>query len=278
MSLATHVRELWDYRDLLYTLVVRNLKLRYKNSVLGVLWSLLNPLLMMLVFTFVFNVLAAGGSRLPAYPAFILSGILAWNLFATSVTAATSSIVENAHLIKKVYFPRAALPISVVLSNLVNYVLALPVYFVLATVLGQTPTVWVLLLPAVILVQLFFTLGISFILATVNVFYRDTQIVMEVVLLAWFFMSPVFYSISQVAPGGVRIDSLGLTLSSFDVQRWMRILNPMASIIATYRDILYWGARPGLDFFLRTAVTATLFLIIGYLVFLRYCPVFGEEV
>jgi lipopolysaccharide transport system permease protein len=278
MSLATHVRELWDYRDLLYTLVVRNLKLRYKNSVLGVLWSLLNPLLMMLVFTFVFNVLAAGGSRLPAYPAFILSGILAWILFATSVTAATSSIVENAHLIKKVYFPRAALPISVVLSNLVNYVLALPVYFVLATVLGQTPTVWVLLLPAVILVQLFFTLGISFILATVNVFYRDTQIVMEVVLLAWFFMSPVFYSISQVAPGGVRIDSLGLTLSSFDVQRWMRILNPMASIIATYRDILYWGARPGLDFFLRTAVTATLFLIIGYLVFLRYCPVFGEEV
>jgi lipopolysaccharide transport system permease protein len=277
MSLASHMRELWDYRDLLYNLVVRNLKLRYKNSVLGILWSLLNPLLMMLVFTFVFKVLA-GRSELPAYPAFILSGVLAWNLFSSSVTAATGSIVENAHLIKKVYFPREVLPMSVVLSNLVNYLLALPVYFLLATALGQTPTMWVLLLPGVILVQLFFTLGISFILATVNVFYRDTQIVMEVVLLAWFFMSPVFYSISQVAPGGVRIDSLGLALSSFDVQRWMRILNPMASIIATYRDVLYWGAQPGLDFFMRTAVTATFFLIIGYLVFLHFCPVFGEEV
>ena len=275
MSLVLHVRELWAYRDLLYNLVVRDLKLRYKNSVLGILWSLLNPLLMMLVFTLVFKVLA-GGSRLPAYPAFILSGVLVWNLFSTSVTRALGSIVANAHLIKKIYFPREALPIAAVLANLVNFLLALPVYFGLAAALGRTPTVWILLLPAIILVQLFFTLGISFILATINVFYRDTQIVMEVVLLAWFFLSPVFYSISEVAPGGAHIG--GLVLSSFDVQRWMRILNPMASIIATYRDILYWGARPGLDFFMRTAVTAILFLIIGYLVFLRFCPIFGEEV
>jgi ABC-type polysaccharide/polyol phosphate export permease len=274
MSLMARMRQLWAYRDLIYNLVARDLKVRYKNSVLGILWSLLNPLLMMLVFTFVFKVLA-GSSRLPAYPAFILSGVLAWNLFSSSVVGAIGSIVGNAHLIKKVYFPCEVLPISIVLSNLVNFLLALPVYFILATVLGRSPTPWVLLLPFVILVQLFFTLGISFILATVNVFYRDTQIVMEVVLLAWFFMSPVFYSISEVAPGGARIGSL--VLSSFDVQRWLRILNPMASIIASYRDVLYWGARPGIDFFLRTAVTTLFFLIVGYLIFLRFSPVFGEE-
>jgi lipopolysaccharide transport system permease protein len=270
-----NVRELWAYRDLLYHLVVRDVKVRYKNSILGVLWSLLNPLLMMLVFTFVFKVLR-GGSRLPAYPAFILSGVLAWNLFSTSVAGATGSIVGNANLIKKVYFPREVLPIAVVLSNLVNYLLALPVYFVLAAVLGRTPTLWALFLPLVILVQLVFTLGVSFVLATVNVFYRDTQIVMDVVLLAWFFMTPVFYSISEVAPNGARVGDL--FLSSFDVQRWMRILNPMASIIASYRDVLYWGAQPGLDFFLRTAVTASVVLIVGYLIFLRFRPIFGEEV
>lgn len=275
MSLVARMRELWAYRNLIYNLVVRDLKVRYKNSMLGVLWSLLNPLLMMLVFTFVFKVLA-GNSSLPAYPAFILSGVLAWNLFSASVIGATNSIVGNAHLIKKVYFPREVLPIAVVLSNLVNYLLALPVYFILALLLGRSPTVWVLLLPAVILVQLLFTLGVSFVLATVNVFYRDTQIVMEVVMLAWFFMTPVFYSINQVARDGWHVGNI--VLSSYDVQRWMRILNPLASIVASYRDVLYWGARPGIDFFMRTAVTALFFLVVGYLIFHRFSPVFGEEV
>jgi lipopolysaccharide transport system permease protein len=275
MSVVARLRELWAYRGLIHNLVIRDLKVRYKNSALGILWSLLNPLLMMLVFTFVFKVLARG-SELPAYPAFILSGVLAWNLFQTSVMGATVSIVGNAHLIKKVYFPREVLPIAVVLSNLVNFLLALPVYFVLATFLGAGPTKWALLLPAVILVQLIFTLGVSFFLATANVFYRDTQIVMEVVLLAWFFMSPVFYPITEVGRGGAHI--LGMFFKAGDVQRWLRILNPMASILASYRDVLYRGARLGLDFFMRTAVTALLFLVVGYLIFLRFSPVFGEEV
>lgn len=275
MSLLARLRELWAYRNLILNLIVRDLKVRYKNSVLGILWSLLNPLLMMLVFTFVFKVLA-GNSDLPAYPAFILSGVLAWNLFSTSVMGATGSIVNNAHLIKKVYFPREVLPISTVLSNLTNYLLALPVYFVLATVLGRAPTFWILLLPTVILIQIFFTLGVSFILSTINVFYRDTYLVMEVIIQAWFFLTPVFYPISQVGQGGLQIGSL--VLSSYDVQRWFRILNPMASIIASYRDLIYWGVQPGFDFLLRTAAMAVLFLIAGYLFFLRFSPVFGEEI
>jgi ABC-type polysaccharide/polyol phosphate export permease len=275
MGLFARLRELWAYRNLILNLVVRDLKVRYKNSVLGILWSLLNPLLMMLVFTFVFKVLA-GSSELPAYPAFILSGVLAWNLFSASVMGATGSIVSNAHLIKKVYFPREVLPISTVLSNLTNYLLALPVYFVLAAVLGRTPTAWALLLPVVILIQIFFTLGISFVLSTVNVFYRDTALVMEVVIQAWFFLTPVFYPISQVGQGGTQIGNL--VLSSYDVQRWFRILNPMASIIASYRDLIYWGVQPGFDFLLRTAVTAVLFLIAGYGFFLHFSPVFGEEI
>jgi ABC-type polysaccharide/polyol phosphate export permease len=95
-------------------------------------------------------------------------------------------------------------------------------------------------------------------------------------MLAWFFMTPIFYPISEVGRGGLHIG--GLALSSYAVQRWFRILNPMASIIASYRDVLYWGAQPGLDFFLRTAVTALFFLVLGYLTFLRFSPIFGEEV
>jgi lipopolysaccharide transport system permease protein len=275
MSLRMHLRELWRYRDLLYNLVLRDLKVRYKNSVLGILWSLLNPLLMMVVFTLVFNVLS-GSSDIQPYPAFILSGVLVWNLFAASVTSAIGSIVGNAHLIKKVYFPREVLPMAAVLGNVVNFSLALPVYFLLATLLGLPPTEKILLLPAVLLVQVLFTLGISFILATLNVFYRDTQIVMEVVLLAWFFLTPVFYPLKQVLPNGWTIG--GVFLESHVVQRLYRIVNPMASIVATYRDILFWGNWPGLDFFMRTAVTAVLFFAAGYLVFLHFCPVFGEEV
>jgi ABC-type polysaccharide/polyol phosphate export permease len=276
MNPVTRLRELWAYRDLIYNLVVRDLKVRYKNSALGILWSWVNPLLMMLVFTFVFKVLA-GSNRLPDYPAFVLSGFLAWNLFSASVMGGVSSIVSNSHLIKKVYFPHEILPIANVLSKLVNYVLALPVFFALTIILGRNPTKWVLLLPAVILIQLLFTLGISFILSTVNVFYRDTQIMMEVVILAWFFMTPIFYPIRQVAPEGVTIGNI-ITLDSFGVQRWLRLLNPMASIVASYRDVLYWGARPGIDFFARTAATALFFFVAGYLIFLRFSPVFGEEV
>ena len=212
----------------------------------------------------------------PAYPAFILSGVLAWNLFSTSVTGATKSIVGNAHLIKKVYFPREILPLAEVMANLVHYLLGLPVYFALALALGVTLTPWVLFLPVVILVQFCFTLGISFVLATVNVFYRDTQIVMQVIMQAWFFMTPIFYSIDQVLPQGIQRG--GLVLSAYDAQRLMRIINPMASIVASYRDVLYRGYQPGIDFFLRTAATALLFLVVGYLIFHRYSYTFGEEI
>ncbi len=271
MSLLGRLYELWRYQELIYNLVVRDLKVRYKNSILGVGWSLLNPLLMMVVFTIVFKYLA-GQSAYPAFPAFILCALLPWNFFQDSVAGATATIVGNAHLIKKVYFPREVLPIALVLSNLVNFLIALPVYFVLATLMGRPPTLWALLLPLVILVQVAFTIGMAFILSTLNVFYRDTHLILGVVLLAWFFLTPVFYPINQVPEQRV---ILGVAVP---LRVWLRRLNPMASIIASYRDILYWGARPGLDFFLRTAVTAFLTLLIGYLIFHHYSPRFAEEV
>ncbi|HJW83401.1 MAG TPA: ABC transporter permease [Anaerolineae bacterium] len=272
--MRARLRELWTYRELIRNLVMRDLKVRYKNSVLGVAWSWLNPLLMMLVLTVVFTVMA-GQNNQPAYHVFVLIGILAWNFFSASVVGATGSIVNNAHLIKKVYFPRAVLPVSIVLSSLLNFVIALPVFFALAWLSGVPLSGRVELiawLPVVLLVQLVFTVGIGLILSTVNVFYRDTQIIMEVVMLAWFFVTPIFYTIETV-PETAHL--LGATL---DLRRLLFILNPMASIISSYRDVLYWGRFIGPDFFLRTAVTAVGVLVIGYAVFDRYARRFAEEV
>jgi ABC-type polysaccharide/polyol phosphate export permease len=270
-SIVERLRELWRYRELTRNLVMRDLRARYKNSVLGVAWSWLNPLMMMVVYTVVFNVLA-GRSGLPNYPVFLLSALLPWNLFATSVSQATNSFIEAAPLIKKVYFPREVLPLSIVLGNTINFLVALPVFFALTLILGGRITIWVLLLPVVLLIQLAFTTGVSLITSTLNVFYRDTRLIMDVLLMAWFFLTPIFYPITTVP------ERYALWGVAFNPRVWLRRLNPMASIIASYQDILYWGVPTGWDFLLRTALTSLVILIVGYLIFLRYSPRFGEEV
>lgn len=271
MAILKHLRELWQYRELVRNLVVRDLKVRYKNSLLGVAWSWLNPLLMMVVYTIFFTVLLRH-TNLPHYPVFLLSGLLPWNFFSESLTSATGSIVNNAHLIKKVYFPREILPVAIVLASLVNFIIALPILFALTLIFGAPLTPWVLLLPATILIQVLFTIGLTLILSTLNVFYRDTQFILSVLMLAWFFLTPVFYPIETVPQSATL---LGVT---FNARLWLYRLNPMASIIASYHDLLYTGAPTGLDFLLRTAVTSLVVLAVGYLVFLRYSPRFGEEV
>ena len=262
---------LYQARELIYNLVQRELKARYKNSVLGFVWSLLNPLGMMVVFTIVFSVLMPNNS-VPNYPIFLLCGLLPWNFFSASIMTGTNSIVANGNLVKKVYFPREVLPIATVLANLVNFLLALVVLFAAMLLVRIPLSPWLVLLPIVILIQTCFTLGIVFLLSTFQVFYRDTLIVLDVVLLAWFFLTPVFYPTSLL-PTSLTV--LGIT---FDVQRVMYILNPMASLINMYRDILYWGYRTDPDFFWRTSLTALSVLGIGYWVFVKYSGRFGEEV
>jgi lipopolysaccharide transport system permease protein len=269
--MVSHLRELVSYRELIFNLTVRELKARYKSSVLGFFWSLLNPLGMMLVFTVVFGVLMPN-NQIENFPIFLLCGLLPWNFFSAGVMTGINSIVANSNLVKKVYFPREILPITSVLANLVNFLLALVVLFVVLLLFHAhfSPYLW--MLPIVILIQTCFVAGMALILATLNVFYRDTLMIMDVVMLAWFFLTPVFYPI-QVLPSSYTV--LGITL---DVHRLMYILNPMASLISTYRDLLYWGYRTDVDFFLRTAVTALAVLAFGYWLCIRYSARFSEEV
>ncbi len=258
------------YRELVRNLVTSELKARYKNSVLGFVWSLLNPLGMMLVFTIVFGTLLPNNT-VDKYPLFLLCGLLPWNFFSAAVMGSVNSVVGNANLVKKVHFPREVLPIAGVLAQLVNFLLAFIVLFVALLIFRAHFSPWLWLLPLVIVIETCFALGIALILSTLNVFYRDTMMIMDVVMLAWFFLTPVVYSIDNLPKVG---HVLGVAI---DVRRWAYILNPLASLINIYRDLLYWGYRTNLDFFLRTTLTALAVLVLGYWFFVRYSDRFGEE-
>lgn len=268
-------RELYQYRNLLRNLVIRDLKARYKNSALGILWSILNPLFLMVVFTVLFSVLANDQTR--DYPIFVLTGLIPWNFFSGALTSGTTSVTTNSGLIKKVYFPRELLPTSALLSNLVNFLFAFLVLVIFLYVFGIGLTVHALWVPAILLTQLIFTLGLCLLLGSLTVFYRDVLMILEVVMLAWFFLTPVFYSLEIF---GEAVTILGVTFNPAQVMRW---INPMASIIDGYRTVL-WGTYASggpvamnAVFLFRTFVTAVIVLIFGYAVFVRLNPYFGEK-
>lgn len=265
------LRALFHYRELVRNLVVSELKARYKASVLGFVWSLLNPLGMMLVFTVVFSFLLTDNKRIEKYPLFLLCGLLPWNYFSAAVMSSVNSVVAHANLVKKVYFPREVLPIASVLAQLVNFLLAFIVLFAALVIFRAHFSPWLWLLPLVILIQTCFALGIALILSTLNVFYRDTMMIMDVIMLAWFFLTPVVYSV-EVFP---KLQIIGGY--TVEVRRWAYILNPMASLINMYRDLLFLGSRTVFDFFLRTTVTAIVILVFGYWFFTQYSDRFGEE-
>ncbi|MCP4423680.1 MAG: ABC transporter permease [Chloroflexi bacterium] len=275
-KLRDRLQALYNYRYLLSNLVIRDIKARYKNSALGILWSMLNPLGLMLVFTMVFTVLGRGGGY-RHYPVFVLVGIMPWNFFSSSLTRGSVSIISNSSLIKKVYFPRELLPTASLLSNLVNFSFTFLVLVIFIYAFGIGLTVHALWVPAILLAQLIFTLGITLLLSALAVFYRDILMILEVGVTAWFFLTPVFYPFEFFARSST---FMGVTFSPAQIMRW---LNPMASIIDSYRTVL-WGTQESggpasMDpvFLLRTLVTAVIVFIIGYTLFIRTEHLFGEK-
>jgi len=263
---SSSLSHLLAYRDLFYNLVVRDLKVRYKKSALGFLWSLLNPLLMMVVFTIVFTILTV--PTVDNFPVFVLTGLVAWNFFASSVTGAVHTIVGNSTLINKVYFPRELLPASLVCSNLVNFLLTLLVLFGFIIAFHIQITAMVLLLPIIIGIELMLALGIALVVSAINVFYRDVSVLMEVGITAWFFLTPIFYQLERIPHS---ISFLGI-----DVWRWVYMLNPMAAIITDYRYVLLYGLPP-IRHTLFALGESALALAIGYWLFRALSPRFSEE-
>lgn len=254
------LQELYRYRDMLKYLVRTDLRVRYKGSVLGFLWTFVNPLIMIIIYSVVFSTILK--VNIPNYTVYLISGLLPWTMFQTTVVGSSSVIIRNSNLVKKVYFPRHVLPLSVVLSNAANYLYSMVI--VLAVVfIFHSPVGWSLLLfPAVLFIEVLLMTGLALIFSAVNVYFRDVEHLLTVFMMAWFYITPVVYSL-KIVPSAVR--------------PWFYI-NPMTPVIESYVDILYYGIWPSGYGLLISVGWAVISLVGGWLIFNRLNPGFGEEV
>lgn len=254
------LRELLQARELLRNLVVRDIKVRYKNSVLGFAWSMLTPLAMMLVFTFIFTKVF----RVPLkdFPLFFLAGFLPWTYFSNAVTGSVGAIVVNGNLIKKVYFPREVLPISTVLSQGIHFLLSLIPFGVYALLKGYNFIPFLPLLLVAFVLQTLFNSGLAMAFAALNVVLRDIQELIGVIFLVWFYGTPIIYQLEMVP------------------ERFQAVLllNPMTQFVALYRQILYHLTLPSLKLVGVCAGSAIASLLIGYALFSRLAVTFAKEV
>jgi ABC-2 type transport system permease protein len=226
------VRELTAYREILLNLVRKELKVKYTASVLGAVWSVLNPIVFLAVFTFVVKVL---GNDIPNYPVFLLSGLLAWNLFSVALGNGTRSVIDNGNLVKKVAFPREILPLSVVGVALVDFVLQSAVLFVFMLAIGYGFHVDALVLyPLSFVTLVVFTTAMTLWVSALNVRYRDVQHLIGLALLVWFWMTPIVY------PGGLVQGVLTKATAPWSPHLWtVYLLNPLTPIISGFQRALY---------------------------------------
>jgi lipopolysaccharide transport system permease protein len=262
--IALKLRELWAYRELLYFLVWRDIKVRYKQTALGVAWAVLQPVMTMLVFSLFFGRLAKIPSDGLPYPIFSLAGLVPWSLFANGLSHVSSSVVDSTNLIKKVYFPRLMIPIGALLSALVDFCLALVVLLGLMVYEGLTPSVNVVFFPLFVVLALVTCLGAGLWLAALNVQYRDVRYVVPFMIQLWLFASPIVYPSSMVT-GMLRPE-------------WQFVygINPMVGVIEGTRwSLLGANTAPG-DLIVASSLAALLVLVSGAFYFRRMERTFAD--
>jgi len=250
------------YKDLLIELVKREIKARYKQSILGYAWVIIVPLLNLIVLTMVFSYFVRIPTGNIPYPVFLFTGLIPWTFTANSLISSTSSLVGNSSLITKIYLPMEVFPISTVLVKFIDFFLTVIVGVLLVLIFGIKLHPLFIYLPVIFTVQLFLTLGISFIFSAMNVFYRDIGNVMGVMVTIWMYLSPVLYP-QELIP-----------------TQWLPIynLNPMASIISAYRNTMLYGVSPAWMSFSYSTVTSILIFILGLLFFKARAKHFADVI
>ena len=257
-----HIRDVWAYRELLYFLVWRDLKVRYKQTVLGILWAIIQPFFLMVIFSIFFGKLGKIPSEGIPYPIFAYTALLPWSYFAQSLNACSNSLVANSHLITKVYFPRLIIPISSVLSGVVDFAISFSILLGLMFYYQIFPNLMVLLLPLLILMATATALGAGLWLSALNVQYRDIRYTMSFLTQLWFFATPVVYS-SSLVPG---------------IWRFFYGLNPMVGVVQGFRGVLLGkGQIIGPMFAVSIIVIASL-LFTGAIYFRRMEKGFADVV
>lgn len=255
---------LWQRRELLWSMTGRNIRSQYKQSILGYAWIFVNPLMQILVLTFVFStILRIGEGIIPyPFPLFLFVALLPWMFFSNAVASATDSIVGSASLVTKVYFPREILVVATVLSKVVDLLLGVVILLGLMIVYSEYPSWTLVWVPAIFAMQLLFTVGIALPLAALNLFFHDVRYLVGVVLLIWFYMTPVLYPV-EIVPERYKI--------FFD-------LNPLALVVNAYRRVLLDGTSLGIERFLVGMGAALLTFLVGYYLFKRMEAGFADRI
>lgn len=253
-------KDLYQYRELLKTNIKKEIRGKYKGSFLGVLWSFVNPLLMVLVYAIVFPYILRVQEK--NYLIFLIVAIIPWNFFTTVINQGTTTVLYNGNIIKKVYFPREILPISVVTSGLINFFISCIIILVFILFSGMGFSWYLIFLPIIAIIQYVLSLGLVFILSAINVYIRDAEYIVNFVIMMLFYGTPILYN-SSTFPQKVK---------------WLFNCNPMAHVINAYRDIFYYQKMPDLASLGIVAVVSFLLLFMGYKMFKHLEKGFAEEV
>jgi lipopolysaccharide transport system permease protein len=248
-SLLSHARELFKHGELLYLVTQRELKVRYKQSALGILWAVLQPFSLMLVFSVFFGHFAKWPSESIPYPLFSYSALLPWTFFATSLSFAIPSLIQNSNLITKIYFPREIVPLASVFAAFVDFLIAALIFVGMLAWYHVPPTWNLLYIFPLVIVQVLFTIGVCLLLSAFTVLYRDVRHTLPLLIQIWMFATPILYPVSTVPP------------------RWRGLymsLNPMAAIIDGYRRTVVMGLPPELKYLALAAGVSLLLVWAGY--------------
>jgi lipopolysaccharide transport system permease protein len=253
--------DLWAYRELLYFLTMRDIKVRYKQTLMGAAWVVIQPLMTMLIFTLVFNKFARLDTKDIPYPLFAYSGLLLWTFFATSVTNGTNSLINNSHLITKVYFPRVFIPAAAVGAGLVDLAIASLFLVALAIYYGVSPSWGAFLMPLFVLLAIMLALGVGMLVSALTVKYRDLRHALPFIIQFWMFASPVIYP-TNIVP---------------QQWRWILLVNPMTGVLEGFRAALT-GQAFDWTIIAVSAVAATTLLGVAFYVFRRLEDTFADVI
>lgn len=253
-------RELIAYRALIQVLVARDLKARYRGSILGLLWTLLNPLLHMGIYVLLFAVYMQ--AVMENYAAFLLCGLLPWIWFSSSLLMGATSIIDGGGILKRVPFPVQVFPMVTVIANFMNFVLSIPLLVALLLLYSVPFGASVLVLPLIVACQFAFTLGLTFVVSAISVRYRDVPLILSHLLTFWFFLSPIIYSVTQVP------------------ERFWAVVsfNPFAPFVVAYQHILFYNTLPSLGAWGKMCFIGAGALLCGVLVFNHFRWSFAEEI
>jgi ABC-2 type transport system permease protein len=254
------IKGIWEFKYLIYNLVLRDLKVKYKGSTLGFLWSLLNPLLMLVVYTVAFKFVIK--LKVPNFPVFLFSALMPWSFLSSALSMGAISITDNSNLVKKVYFPREVLPLSVVLVNLFHFLLTFVVLIPALLFFDIYPGFPFLFLVVIIFFQTLFVLGLTLIFAALNVYYRDIKHFLEVLMQLWFWVTPIIWP---------------LTLISEKFRPWV-YLNPFTPFVTAYRDVILRNNMPGILNIAAVITLGILVFLLGTVVFQKKQRRFAEEI